>query len=178
MKREEMEIILVDASAKYAKPLLEFYQAVGKESEFLSFDEAGLSVNQEQEERYLKSIHGSWNQRLLLALLDDEIIGAVSVGIQDNIRTQHVGELGIVIRRKFWGMGLSRVLMSDMIDWAVESPILRYLTLSVDETNLAATTLYQHYDFEEIGRIPLGTQTSQGYHDQIIMGRFVLAEEE
>lgn len=177
MKREELEITLVDAEAKHAKALLEFYRAVGGESEFLSFGAEGLGINQEQEQRYLKAIHGSWNQRLLLALLGDEIIGVASVGIADNQRTTHVGELGIVIRRKFWGMGLSRVMMSDLIDWALASPILRYLTLSVDATNIAAITLYQHYEFTEIGRIPLGVATSSGYHDQLLLGRSVLAEE-
>ncbi|MDO4670520.1 MAG: GNAT family protein [Aerococcus sp.] len=178
MKREELEITLVDATAKYAKALLDFYQEVGAETEFLSFGAEGLGINQEQEQRYLKSIHGSWNQRLLLALLNDEIIGVASVGVSDNQRMKHVGELGIVIRRRFWGMGLSRVMMSDLIDWATDSPELRYLTLSVDETNQAAITLYQHYDFTEIGRVPAGVKTSSAYHDQILMGRSVLAEDE
>ncbi|MCI5774946.1 MAG: GNAT family N-acetyltransferase [Aerococcus sp.] len=178
MKREQLEITLQDAEAKHAKQLLDFYRAVGAETEFLDFDGEGIGLNQEQEQRYLKRIHGSWHSRLLLAMVDDEIIGVASIAAPENGRQSHVGEVGIVLKRRYWGIGLSRVLMQDMMDWAIESPALRYITLTVDEENIAAQKLYDFFEFETLGRIPGGTHVDNGYRDCLIMGRSVVDEEE
>lgn len=176
MKREKLEITLQDGEAKHAKALLDFYKAVGAETEFLDFGSEGLGLNQEQEQRYLKSIHGSWHSRLLLAMVDDEIIGVISITAPEKGRQAHVGEIGIVLKRRFWGIGLSRVLMQDMMDWAMESPELRYLTLTVDEENIAAQKLYDFFGFETLGKIPGGTKVDNGYRDCLIMGRPVVSE--
>ena len=67
MKKEQLEITLADAMPKDAKALLDFYKVVGGETDFLSFGEEGLGINQEQETRYLKSLQESLNNRALIA---------------------------------------------------------------------------------------------------------------
>lgn len=169
MKKESIEITLVDGEPKYAKALLDFYKEVGKETDYLSFDENGLGVNQAQEEQYLKSLKESLNNRLLIALLGDEIIGVASIGSPYTPRDRHVGELGIVIKQRFWGFGLSRVLMEDLIDWAKESSILSILRLEVAESNIRAIELYKKYGFQETGRIPKGIKREEGEEDSLLM---------
>ena len=64
MKKEQLEITLADAMPKDAKALLDFYKEVGSETDFLSFGEEGLGINQEQETRYLKSLQEVLNNRV------------------------------------------------------------------------------------------------------------------
>ncbi|KAA9219402.1 MULTISPECIES: GNAT family N-acetyltransferase [Aerococcus] len=178
MKREEIQITLVDAEQKHAKALLDFYKKVGGESDFLSFTSQGLGINQEQEQRYLKSIQESLNNRVLIALLDDEIIGVASIGAPEGSKEEHVGELGISILRRFWSLGLSHVLMEDMLGWAKESPILRYIRLEVNVNNVRAIKLYEKFHFEELGRIPGGQYAQGDFQDTLIMGLSVLNDQQ
>ncbi|KAA9302099.1 MULTISPECIES: GNAT family N-acetyltransferase [Aerococcus] len=173
MKKEEIEIVFEDGQPKHAKQLLDFYRLVGAESPYLTFGEEGLGINQEQETRYLKQIQETTNNRLLLASLNGEIIGVASIGAPSNPKTGHVGEIGICILRRFWGMGLSRVMMEDMIEWAEESPSLRYLRLEVNADNIRAIKLYEHYNFEIIGKTPSGMFCQEDYQDVLMMGRRV-----
>lgn len=176
MKKEKIEITLEDAQPKDAKALLDFYKIVGGETPFLSFGPEGLGLNQEQEQRYLKSIAETDNNRILIAKLEGEIIGVASIGAEQNPAISHVGEIGIAILRKFWGFGLSRVMMEDMLDWAAENPALRYLRLEVHAENIRAIKLYEKYDFVQIGVTPGGIYKEGEYADLIMMGCPVTAE--
>lgn len=170
MRKEQLEITLADAMPKDAKALLDFYKAVGAETDFLSFGPDGLGINQEQETRYLKSLQEVINNRVLIARLGDEIIGVASVGAEQHEKIAHMGELGISLLRKFWGLGLSRVMMEDMIDWAKENPVLSYLRLEVSVENKRAISLYEKFDFEVIGRTPEGMYHDGALHDLVMMG--------
>ena len=90
MKKEQLEITLADAMPKDAKALLDFYKEVGGETDFLSFGEEGLGINQEQETRYLKSLQEALNNRVLIARLGDDIIGVASIGAEQQIGRAHV----------------------------------------------------------------------------------------
>lgn len=169
MKREQIEITFVEAKAKYAKALLDFYKQVGQETPYLTFGPEGLGVDQEQEQRYLKAIEGSLNNRVLLAILEGEIIGAITVGAPEGTKTEHIGELGICILRRYFGFGLSRLLMEDMLEWAIESPILRGLRLEVNVENIRALSLYKKYDFKEIGRLPEGQYVDGTFQETVLM---------
>lgn len=170
MKKEQLEITLADAMPKDAKALLDFYKEVGSETDFLSFGEEGLGINQEQETRYLKSLQEALNNRVLIARLGDDIIGVASIGAEQHAKVAHMGELGISILRRFWGLGLSRVMMEDMIDWATENDILRYLRLEVSKDNMRAISLYEKFGFEEIGVTPKGMYHDGAFHDLVMMG--------
>lgn len=176
MKKEQIEITLEDAQPKDAKALLDFYKIVGGETPYLSFGEEGLGINQEQEQRYLKSLPETDNNRVLIAKMNDEIIGVASIGAEQHIATAHVGEIGIAILRRFWGFGLSRIMMTDMIEWAEENFALRYLRLEVHADNIRAIKLYEKYDFIQIGVTPNGIHNADGFADLIMMGRPVTTD--
>lgn len=170
MKKEQLEITLADGMPKDAKALLDFYKAVGAETDFLSFGEEGLGINQEQETRYLKSLQEVNNNRLLIARLGDEIIGVASIGAELSEKVEHVGEIGISLLRRFWGLGLSRVMLEDLIDWASENEVLRYLRLEVSVDNKRAIALYEKFGFEQIGVTPAGMKHDGEFHDLVMMG--------
>lgn len=173
MKKEKIEITLTEAQPKYAKALLDFYREVGSETPFLSFGEEGVGINQEQEQRYLKSIEGSNNNRVLIALNHEEIIGVASIAASQHTHDAHVGEMGIVILRQYWGFGLSNVLMEDMLDFASDSPVLHYIRLEVAQNNTRAIKLYERFDFDVIGRTPSAHFDGEQYQDTLYMGRSV-----
>lgn len=178
MKKEAFEIVLREGQAKDAKPLLDFYKRVGEETAYLPFGGEGIGASQERVQRQLKQVEYSENNRVLLALLDGQIIGVCTVTADDQRRTCHVGELGIAVLRQYWGTGLSRILMDDMVDWATDSPVLRLLKVEVDTKNVRAIRLYQQFGFESRGTLPQAFLSDDGsYHDTQLMSRPVLLED-
>lgn len=177
MKQEKIEITLTDALPKDAKDLLEFYKQVGSETAFLEFGSEGLGLNQEQEQRYLKQLQENNNNRVIIARLGDEVIGVASIGASAKPKVAHVGEIGICILQRFWGFGLSHVLMEDLLDWAAENDVLRVLRLEVSAENIRAIKLYEKYDFETVGRIPQGIKAETDYQETLIMTKQLDNEE-
>ncbi|AMB98925.1 GNAT family acetyltransferase [Aerococcus urinaehominis] len=176
MRKEQIEITIEDGQAKDAKDLLAFYQHVGQETDYLSFGEEGLGLNQEQEQRYLKQVADSDNNRVLIARLGGDIIGVASIGAEAKAKLAHIGEIGICVKQAYWGFGISRVLIGDLIDWAIENPVLTYLKLEVFHDNKRAIGLYEKFDFTELGRTPQGLAVKGQPGETIIMGRSVTAE--
>lgn len=177
MKKEKIEITLEDATPKDAKALLDFYKIAGAETNYLNFGEEGLGINQEQQTRHLKAIQETDNNRILIARLEDEIIGVATIGAEQQLALAHLGEIGIVILRRFWGFGLSKVMMDDMITWAEDNLALRYLRLEVHADNIRAIKLYEHFDFEQIGVTPNGMYTDDNFAALLMMGRSVTTDE-
>ena len=57
----------------------------------------------------------------------------------------------IAIKKEFQGKGLSLILMNKLIEYKNENSLL-FLTLEVRESNIPARSLYEKYNFKEVGR--------------------------
>ena len=80
----------------------------------------------------------------------------------------HVGELCIVIHRKYRNIGIGTQLMKSLISQA-KTIDLKILTLEVYSTNKRAIHLYEKMGFKESGRIPKGIFRNGKYIDEVIM---------
>lgn len=170
MKKEALEIVIRESCVDDAKTLLNFYQEVGAQTPYLSFGKEGLNISIQSEKEYLQQIEGSKNNHLLLAFNQDELIGVASVGASQAKRIRHIGEIGIVVKQAYWGLGLSRILMSDLLDWCYDSPILTYVRLEVAESNGRGIHFYQKFPFTELARLPLGLNTGEAMETTILYG--------
>ena len=80
-------------------------------------------------------------------MLNDEIVGLVNITADQRKRVRHIGDLFIVIGKKYWNNGLGSLLLEEVVDWAQASGILRRLQLTVQTRNQAAVHLYQKNGF-------------------------------
>ena len=78
---------------------------------------------------------------------DDKVIGYA--GLWHIIDEGHI--TNIAIKKDFQGMGLSNLLIKELIRYKEENK-LTFLTLEVRESNKKARNLYEKYNFKEIGR--------------------------
>ena len=148
----EYELLIREAEPDDAAELVTFLNRVSLETDFTSLDREGILLTDAEMELFLDKQARSENQITLLALLNDEIAGLVNITADQRKRVRHIGDLFIVIGKKYWNNGLGSLLLEEVIEWAQASGILRRLQLTVQTRNQAAVHLYQKNGFVIEGR--------------------------
>lgn len=83
---------------------------------------------------------------ITIAEIGGEPVGNVGLGPETG-RSQHIAELGIFVRRRFWGRGVGSVLVREAIERA-ERLGIREIVLDTTEGNDRAIRLYEKFGFE------------------------------
>lgn len=83
---------------------------------------------------------------IIIAELNGEPVGNVGLGPESG-RCQHIAELGMFVRRRFWGKGVGTALMREAIERAKRLGI-RKIVLDTTEGNERAIKLYKKFGFE------------------------------
>ena len=148
----EYELLIREAEPKDAAALVSFLNRVSVETDFTSLDRDGILMIDTEMELFLDKQAHSENQITLLALLNDKIAGIVNITADQRQRVRHIGDLFIVIGKRYWNNGLGSFLLEEAIEWAQASGILRRLQLTVQTRNQAAVHLYQKHGFVIEGR--------------------------
>lgn len=165
-----MEIILREAIPNDAKNLLDYLQQVNDESDFLVLEDLDLTVASYSE--LLEYSYASKRHLMLLALMDDKIVGMVNVNGSPEERRTHTAEIGISVAKKMWHQGLASALMEEMQAWWEEESTLTRLELYVVAKNFPALNLYLKNDFKIEGRMSQGIEMTDGsFDDLIVMGK-------
>ncbi len=163
-----MEITFREALPKDAEKILAYLNKVKDESDFLVVEDLDVDVIKYQQT--LVYLYESKKQFLMLAWLEDEIIGMVNINGQFEDKRQHIGELGISVLKEFWQQKIGSYLMEEMLAWFHEESELVRLELYVNERNLPAIGLYQKFGFEIEGRLRKALQVDEDeYVDAVVM---------
>ena len=170
----EYELLIREAEPKDAAELVAFLNRVSLETDFTSLDRDGILLTSEELEIFLNKQASSDNQITLLAFLNDKIAGIVNITADQRKRVRHIGDLFIVIGKKYWNNGLGSFLLEEVVEWAQASGILRRLQLTVQTRNQAAVHLYQKHGFVIEGRQERGAYIEEGdFIDVYLMGRLI-----
>jgi ribosomal protein S18 acetylase RimI-like enzyme len=107
----------------------------------------------------------------LVAEQNDEIIGFLDTNCFNRKRTRHVLEFGIGISQKARNLGLGKLLIQTMIDWARQNEVIEKIELHVHDENEHAIALYKSLGFEVEGCRKKAIKYENGeYMDDFIMG--------
>jgi putative acetyltransferase len=88
----------------------------------------------------------------LVADVDGEVVGMISLGISQNPRMIHSGHLGMMVSPSCWGLGIGSRLMAAVLVLADNWLNLKRVELEVHTDNPAAIHLYEKFGFEIEGR--------------------------
>ncbi|MDH6363296.1 RimJ/RimL family protein N-acetyltransferase [Enterococcus sp. PF1-24] len=171
---EDLDITIREVLPDDAAALLAVSQQLGKETDFLIMDEAGMDLLVADLALQLELLYHSENNLLLAAWLGDEMIATASVRGDDAERLQHIGEVGISVLKEYWGLGLGHLLLEELIAWAQESQLIYRLELTVQVRNQRAVALYQHLGFAIEGTLARGARSSDGeFLDVYLMSKLI-----
>lgn len=164
------EVIIKEATKEDAQHMIEFYNVVGGETNFLSFGKDEFNHKVEEYKVFIESTRLEQNSVILLAIIDEKIISIASISSSQKNRIKHVGTLGIVISEQFTGQGLGRKMMEQLIQWATSNGVTSKVSLVTREDNILAIELYEKLGFEKEGLILKDTLIDGVYYNTLVMG--------
>ena len=164
------EVIISQAKKEDAKLMIDFYNVVGGETDFLSFGKNQFIKNLTEYEGFLETTKEEVNSIILIARIDDKIIGIASINSSSKDRFKHVGEFGIVIVKQYCGLGLGRKIMDYLVEWSKSNGITKKISLVTNENNYRAIDLYKKVGFEVEGILKKDNYVNGIYSNSIMMG--------
>ena len=168
------EILFEEAQAADAEALIDFMNQVAGETDYLVMDDQGFQPSLEATRKILATSQEAEDQLCLLARLDDTIIGLINVRTQSPYRISHIGDIFMALQKDYWGYGIGRILLEEVISWAQEMGHLKRLELTVQVRNERAVRLYQSCGFDIEGIKKRGARTDEGeWLDLYYMGRLI-----
>ena len=132
------------------------------------------NLTEDQRATWIKDHHEHPCHLLLIAEYEEKIIGLLDFENYQRERNQHVGRFGMSVHAKFRQRGVGLALLTTLLEWASENPLIEKVTLAVFSTNVPALQLYKKAGFKEEGRRLREYQLSKGtYIDDILMYNFI-----
>ena len=85
---------------------------------------------------------------ILVAAIDDEVVGVIGLHTSSRPRVNHRGEIGMMVRDDWHGKGVGTAMMRAVIDLADKWLNLARIELTVFTDNESAIALYRKFGFE------------------------------
>ncbi len=173
--RDGREVSIRPAVPDDAGALVDYMnQGLVEYTEYILTDADEFDMTVEKEREWIASQKHECGAIALIAEAAGEVVGMLNCTVRPRRRISHVGELGMTLRRSYWGSGLGSALMESLIEWAEAHPVLEMLQLQVYACNDRALGLYRKFRFVEAGRFPGRTKFGPGeYKDDVLMYRRV-----
>ncbi len=165
--------IIRKAQSEDAKRIIEFYNRVGGETDFLSFGRNEYTQTIKEVERTIESVTNSSGSCMLLLMKNNEIVGIGTIDSSLKPRLRHIGILGIVIRQSHIGKGLGRTLMNELIDRSKANGQTKKISLITRADNTNAIILYESLGFKQEGLFQYDTYDGTQYYDSLSMALFL-----
>lgn len=113
-------------------------------------------VTAQEESRNIDEINQSDDCVIMLAMLDDHLVGMVTV-MKTSAKT---GELGVVVAKKYWHNGIGQMLVDEAEYWFTHYSSLQHMNLTVYEDNVPAINLYRKMNFVVTKHVQINGQAS------------------
>lgn len=158
------------ARADESEKIVDFYNYVGGETSYLSFEKDEYPMDAGEQAASITSMEKTSNNIMLLAMDKDDIIGIATISSSHKIKSRHEGELGIVVAEKYHGQGIGTELIRQLLDWAKGNGVTKRIRLDTRADNTYAVSLYLKFGFMVEGCCKNSTLLHGQYYDLYIMG--------
>ncbi len=170
LSKDGHPIIVRHARVQDAGELHQNFCAVVDEAEWLPT----LKPNSNRSE-WAEWIERTYTNRevLLMASLDDEYAGHLSLQPEEWNAALHVARLGIIVKKDVRHMGVGRALMTAAED-AGRQQKYEKIVLSTFSTNTVARALYESLGYRTVGVRHRHFRMPKGYIDEVLMEKELL----
>ena len=153
-----------------AEAIVNFYNRVGGETTYLSFEKDEYPLDADAQRVSIKETKESPNNIMILALDGEDIVGIGTISSTSKIKARHNGELGIVVENAHQGQGIGSEIIRRLIEWSRGNKITTRIQLDTRCDNDRAVKLYEKFGFEIEGRLKNTTLLNGTYYDLYVMG--------
>ncbi len=169
MKKNNQKILMRPPKMSDLESSLRMINSLVEEKAMLTVQKK-LTLKEEKE--YLEKIIKDRNSIHLFLIIDKEVMGSARVN-KNNGTKNHIGELGISLRKEARGKGLGEKLTKEVISKAIKKFKLKIITLEVYSKNKIAQNLYKKMGFQKVGIIKEGIKYFDTYEDVVIMVKYI-----
>ncbi|AWO01884.1 hypothetical protein DLD77_09340 [Chitinophaga alhagiae] len=146
-----------------AAACLKCFQQLAEETDFLLYTpQEAWAFDLKKEENFIQSYLKHPDHLFLVAEVEGEVVGSVSLNQGNFAKQHHRAMLGIGVLHSYWNMGIGRRLLTAAVRWAEAHPKIAIIHFEVLATNERAIQLYRNFNFVEHGRIPNGIRQPDG----------------
>lgn len=166
------ELVIRYAESKDAEAVLEYLKIVGSETENLLFGAEGVPFTRIQEEKFIAAINASAKSCMILACLNEKIVGVASLQGSERERISHRAEIAVSVMKAHWGSGVGSGLMKELIRFA-KSKNIEIISLEVKSDNDRAIRLYEKLGFSKFGTYKKFFKINGKYYDADYMNLYL-----
>jgi len=143
------------------------------ETENLDRESGEALLTSEDFEKIIYEDNISKTTVFLVAEVNGKIVGFTRCEGSKLNRFRHKAELGICISKGYWGYGIGKVLIENILS-LIDTMGIKKISLTVVQTNIKAIQLYKKYGFVEEGLLINDRIHKDGnYYNTVIMGRLL-----
>jgi RimJ/RimL family protein N-acetyltransferase len=155
-----------------AQEILTFLPITHIETDFVNYLPGEFKMTLEEEKEFIRKHTGKRGAIALCAVVDGRIVALGGAEPAPHGRFSHQTEVGLVVRKEFWHLGIGRAMMDALIEWGRHIG-LHKMCLRTFADNVRAHTLYVRLGFVEEGRLRDDRQRRDGsFGDTIVMALF------
>ncbi|MFH1832236.1 MAG: GNAT family N-acetyltransferase [bacterium] len=167
-----LNLTITQAQPDDAKQIITYLNAIGGQTDFLTFGLNEFHISEEEEKTILTQSLKNNLSLFLVGKINNKVISILSLQRSDKARLAHVGELGLSVLQKYWGLSIGKHLMLTGIEWAKNNSITK-LQLTVHTNNERAIGLYKKFGFVIEGTLTQTVKIDSTYFDTHIMGLII-----
>lgn len=156
-----------------AKNIVDFYNFVGGETSYLSFEKDEYPNSVDDMVKEIEFLDSNNTNIMLMAMDGNNIAGIATISSSSKIKSRHEGELGIVVAKKYQGKGIGTELIKRLIDWAKGNGVTTRIKLDTRADNVKAVSLYLKFGFVVEGCLKNSTLLNGKYYDLYVMGMMI-----
>lgn len=167
--------ILRNSTAEDAEEILSLMRNISRESEnLLRYPEEWANITNEDEARFLRDLECSDDAIMLVAVIDGRIVGSAGLNPISRLeKCRHRADIGMSIRKEYWGRGIGSSIMEAILEIAQKAGF-KQLELEVLTENTRAISLYEKFDFSIFGTNNHAFSTRGGqYKGSYLMSRYI-----
>ena len=168
------KVVLRHGCVEDAAQSLALFRSVVDEEKFfmVSSEECGRTVA--AQEAHIRHHVLERDSCIVVALVDDQLVGQISIRSGSYLRTKHVGTIEMFVAQGFRGCGIGSQLLKFALNWCKQRSSLRKIDLAVFADNKGAVALYRKFGFEEEGRVSGAyREVDNRLRDNLLMGLWI-----
>jgi RimJ/RimL family protein N-acetyltransferase len=157
-----------------AEAVLAIQNSVISESEYLITVSEEFNKTPVQQREWLQRLLENEKETIIVAEINGEVVGWIVFHSQNRKRLSHTGSFGMMIHKNYRGMGIGKMLLTGLLEWAERNPLIEKVSLGVFSTNNRAISMYKSMGFIEEGRKIKEFRINENeYVDDILMYKLV-----
>ncbi|MGX9136282.1 N-acetyltransferase family protein [Rummeliibacillus sp. JY-2-4R] len=156
-----------------AREVIRLYQQLFVESDYMVYGDKDHSFSVQGFRKLITNWKATNSAIILVAIINGEIGGAISILVNRAIRKIHCASITIGVLEKFANNSIGTSLISEAERWARTHNISR-LELSVIESNQKAISLFEKFGFTVEGKRYKSVKINSSYEDELYMGKLFI----